>query len=73
MLEEGLVPAVHPAAMARQGAAEQQAILAINRKRLDALQGLNPLDQKGVQSPDGVRQGAAGLDPVRCVHQKGVR
>jgi hypothetical protein len=73
MLEENLVFGVHLAPVAGQGTGQEKSIVLIDRQGLDALQGLNPLDQERIQSLDRIGEHAAGLDPVRHVHQKGVR
>src|SRR5829696_24036 len=58
---------IHAAPVPRQRAAQKGAIRAKDGQCLDALKRLNPLNQKDVQTRDGVRQGASRLDPVNHI------
>jgi hypothetical protein len=73
VLEESLTLSIHLATMTGQGAGQEKPVILVDREGLDALQRLNPLDEEGVQPLDDVGKHATGLDPVRHVHQKGVR
>jgi hypothetical protein len=73
MLKQGKGTDIHAAPVPRQRTAQKGAIRAKDGQRLDALKRLHPLDQKDVQTRDGIRWGAARLDPVNHIHQERVR